>query len=317
MAWTPFLGGPVYPNAPVTSGVSISNSSGAAQAASDASSFIDRAIGISQANNAWSASQAKTQRKWQEQQNAKAMQFSAAEAAKNRDWQKYMSNTAHQREVKDLMAAGLNPILSAMGGNGAAVGTGATAAGVTSAGAKGDIDTSANAAIAGLLGSFLQAQTQLQSMTTSALSNLAVADKYTAMERYAADLSASTAVTTAGINAAAQRYVSDNNLTGSLANAAANKISAAIHAEASKYTANKNYLSSQNVANINARVNRELKEMGIKANFDFAEKYPNNEWQYSPGQANAREWATDIGGILRDIGVAAGGFAQWSNRRRK
>lgn len=144
-------------------------------------------------NNAWSAEQAQRQMNFQERMNQIAMDFNSSEAAKNRDWQMMMSNTAHQREIADLKAAGLNPILSASGGNGAAVTSGATASGVTSAGAKGDTDQSANAALTSLYGALINSQTQMYNANLSAKTNLAIADKQMQASMYGAQLAAETA----------------------------------------------------------------------------------------------------------------------------
>lgn len=206
--------------------------------------------GVAQANNAWSAGQAQIQREWQEQQNAKAMAFNQNEAAKNRNWQEMLSNTAHQREVRDLMAAGLNPVLSAMNGNGASVGSGATAQGVTSSGAKGDTDTSVNGAIANMLGSILSAQTQIQAANINARTQEAVAEKYTAMEkivaetaaaasRYGADTSAAASRYGANTSASASRYHSDRSYEASRyasdRSAAASMFGSSLASSASRY----------------------------------------------------------------------------------
>lgn len=65
--------------------------------------------------NIWNAAQASAAREW-----------SALEAEKQRGFQAQMSGTAHQREVADLAAAGLNPILSvSKGGPGSSTPAGA------------------------------------------------------------------------------------------------------------------------------------------------------------------------------------------------
>lgn len=172
-------------------------------------SALSRITRTASENTAKSAQMAAEQRDWQERQNALAMQFNAQEAAKSRSWQEYMSNTAHQREIRDLKAAGLNPVLSAMGGNGAAVTSGATASGVTSAGAKGEVDNSANAALVQMLGSVLSAQTQLQTANVNARTQEAVADKYTAMEKLVAQIGADASKYGAQLGYAGSKYNAD------------------------------------------------------------------------------------------------------------
>lgn len=68
------------------------------------------------------------------------------EAARNRDFQERMRNTSHQAEVEDLKKAGLNPILSATGGSGAAVPAGNVAPGIDT-----DIGTKAVSSALGAL----------------------------------------------------------------------------------------------------------------------------------------------------------------------
>lgn len=275
---------------------------------------------IASENNAWSADQAQKQMDFQRQSADRAMQFNHDEAELSRKWQEMMSNTAHQREIKDLKAAGLNPVLSAM--SGAPVTSGATASGYASGGAMGEVDHSTSGALVSLLGSMLSAQTQLASTALSARSQEAIASKYTAMDELVAKIQSQTqlgvasiqrgtTLDAANISAMSSQIVAKIH-AGATVSAAqlsseASKVSASIHAAAQRYGYDLNSLTQKQLAAFNSEVNAELKKRGFDYDLALQDNSAKNEItlrQVSPTTqagliSNA---AGSLAQILNDIG---------------
>ncbi len=89
----------------------------------------------------FSAEQAAQQMAFQKAMMENMQSYNSAQAREQRDWQERMRATAYQETVKDMIAAGLNPILAAQLGATSA-GSGATA---TSGMAQGAMGSSAQA----------------------------------------------------------------------------------------------------------------------------------------------------------------------------
>lgn len=219
---------------------------------------------IMKANNDFADAQSAKAYDAVRQQTAANNQFNAEQAAKQMAFQRDMSSTAHQREVKDLIAAGLNPVLSANGG--ASTPSGSTAS----------ADTSGSTAKLQLALQQMQAGVALQQTRENIASAQKMAKWQNDLNKEIASAQLANQKDIARIQAAASMYGADQSSSASRYSAELSQAASEYASDTSRYNSrmdrflrNREYTSPHNSYGFTYAVAKFLVGASAKAYYNF------------------------------------------------
>lgn len=167
-------------------------------------------------------------------------QFNLQQAQAQREWSAKMANTAHQREVADLKAAGLNPILSAGGQGAPTPSTETPKADTTAAHTLGQLTSQALS----MLGNVYNAQTSAETARRQMEKQAQIAREQMSTQRDIAYRQMTNDIIKSNIAAGASVY-------GASSAASAQRYAAQMHYKGTQYQSNSSYNAQLKTAMLN------------------------------------------------------------------